>query len=243
MPLRFAEHARVVFLTGAGVSVASGLRAYRGPGGLWSEVDVEEWATSTAMARDPERCWREHTAIARAMAAARPNAAHRAVAAFERRRDVGLVTVITQNVDGLHGRAGSTRVVELHGSLGRVRCTDAACGGASGPAPSGASAERMPRCPRCGEPVRYDAVLFGERIAPAVQRAASDAVREAELFVAAGTSGAVLPASRYAEDAHRAGARTVLVNLEPHDGDADWFRDTHMGRAEELLPELLGVSV
>jgi len=239
-PLDLPRDARVVFLTGAGVSVASGLRPYRGPGGLWSEVDVERWVTAAALDRDPEGCWRAHRAFAQKAAAAVPNAAHESLAAFARARPEGSVVVITQNVDSLHLRAGSPEVIELHGSLARVRCTGPRCG-ALAPAPDPArAADAPPPCPRCLEPMRYDIVLFDEHLAPADERAAKVALRAADVFVAVGTSGVVFPAAAYVREAEYAGARTMLVNLEPPEPPNPYFHDVVIARAEEALPALLG---
>ena len=135
MKLDLPDDARVTFLTGAGVSVASGIRPFRGPGGIWEEIDPGQWATAEVMRRDPAKCWRAHLELARIVARSEPNPAHAAIVALERRLGRGRVTVITQNVDALHGRAGTRNVIEVHGSLGTVRCTDDACGGADGPAP------------------------------------------------------------------------------------------------------------
>jgi NAD-dependent SIR2 family protein deacetylase len=239
-PLDLPPEARVVFLTGAGVSVASGLRPYRGHGGLFSEFDVERYVTKSALARDPEGCWRAHRAFARIAAKATPNPAHESLAAFARARPPGSVVVITQNVDALHLRAGSTEVIELHGSLDRVRCTDPRCG-ARAPAPDPARAgDAPPPCPRCLEPVRYDIVLFDEHLSPTDERAAKIALRTADLFVAVGTSGVVFPAAAYVREAEYAGARTMLVNLEPPDPPNPYFQDVFIARAEEALPALLG---
>lgn len=248
-PLRLRPDDRVTFLTGAGVSVASGLRPYRGPGGLWEEADVRALATAEAMARDPHGCFRAHHAWARQAAAAAPSAAHRSIAAFAAGRAPGSVQVITQNVDGLHQRAGSADVIEVHGALSRVRCADPACGARAPAPPPDAPLDpapdprgSAPPCARCGAPVRYDLVLFDEPLAPADERAAKVALRSCQVFVAAGTSGVVYPAAGFVREADYAGARTVLVNLEAPSPPNPYFHELHLGRAEDLLPALLGVA-
>ncbi len=125
--LEIDPKARVTFLTGAGISVASGIRPFRGPNGLWDEVAVETWATASAMARDPSGCYRAHRDFAGVVAGAKPNPGHFAIAAFARAHTQGRVVVITQNVDGLHQRAGSENVLEIHGSLFRLRCSNETC--------------------------------------------------------------------------------------------------------------------
>ncbi|MBK7397480.1 MAG: NAD-dependent deacylase [Myxococcales bacterium] len=223
----------VVFLTGAGISVASGIRPFRGPGGLWEEVDPSEWANAAAMERDPGRCWRAHHEMASIVGAAAPNAAHRAIAELAGR--VASVVVITQNIDGLHTRAGAKGVLEIHGSLSHLRCT--AC---AHRAPAEGAPAEIPSCPRCQAPLRYDLVLFDEMLPVDTERAARDALRACTCFVAVGTSGVVWPAAGYAREADFAGAYTAFVNLEPLDPPNPYFHETILGRAEQVLPTLLG---
>lgn len=239
-PLELAPDARVTFLTGAGVSVASGIRPYRGPGGLWNEVEVDRWVTAAALARDPEGCWQVHRSFARLVAAAAPNPAHLSIAAFAKRRPPGSVVVITQNVDSLHQRAGAPEVIEIHGSLGRIRCTRELCG-ARAPAPEAATAQDAPPpCPRCLAPMRYDIVLFDEYLAPVDERAAKTALRDTQVFIAVGTSGVVFPAAAYVREAEYAGAQTIFLNIEAPSPPNPYFHSVFLGRAEELLPALLG---
>jgi NAD-dependent deacetylase len=203
-------------------------------------VDVEAFVTAAAIARDPDGCFRMHRSFATLAARAEPNAAHRAIAELAGTRPPGHVTVITQNVDGLHQKAGSPRVIELHGSLSRLRCPDAACGArAPAPDPQG-DADAPPPCPRCGASMRYDIVLFDEYLDPADERAAKEALRECDVFLAVGTSGVVFPAASYVREADYAGARTVFVNVEPPSPPNPYFDDVVLGRAEEILPVLLG---
>src|SRR5262249_53233026 len=209
------------------------------PGGLWNEVDVAQWAMAAAMARDPSGAWRAHRGFARRAAAAAPNRAHLCIAAFARARPPGSVIVITQNVDSLHQRAGSPEVIEIHGSLARIRCLDDRCA-ARAPAPDPAAvSDEPPPCPRCLGPMRHDIVLFDEYLAPADERAAKAALREANVFIAAGTSGVVFPAAAYVREAEYAGARTVFVNVEAPSPPNPYFHDIFLGRAEDVLPALL----
>ncbi len=239
-PIELRSDARITFLTGAGVSVASGIRPFRGPGGLWNEVDVESWATSKAIQRDPNACFREHHKFAAVVASCAPNAAHHAIAAFGRKRPEGHVVVITQNVDGLHQRAGSPNVIEIHGSLDRMRCLDERCGMKfSAPNPS-STIDEPPPCPRCASSSRYDIVLFDEYLDPTDERAAKEALRACDVFIAVGTSGVVFPAAAYVREADFVGARTILMNLEPPSPPNPYFDEFYQGRAEELLPLFLG---
>lgn len=240
--LNLAANARVTFLTGAGISVASGIRPFRGPGGLWDEVSIEAWATAAAIERDPRGCFRAHRQFAAVVSEAQPNPAHGAIAAFARAHTEGRVVVITQNVDGLHQRAGSEYVIEIHGSLSRLRCTDETCGHkVSFDEPNAAPAE-APACPSCGRALRYDMVLFDEYLDPSLERSVKDALRNCDVFIAVGTSGVVYPAASYVREADYAGARTYFVNVEPLSPPNPYFDEVVVGRAEEVLPILLGVE-
>ncbi|APR78729.1 NAD-dependent protein deacetylase of SIR2 family protein [Minicystis rosea] len=226
-------------LTGAGVSVASGLRPYRGPGGLWEEAGVAQLATPEALAERPGEVWRLFGSVRVAARAAHPNAAHEALAAVERRLGEAAFTLVTQNIDGLHQRAGSRNVIELHGSVFRTRCNTASCDLAPFE-DDDPHAESVPACPRCGGVLRPDVVLFDEPIPGGVEWQAKRALRDCDLFVAVGTSGTVSPASNFVRAAEFARARTVLVNLEPMKPRHPAYDEEYLGPAEALLPVLLG---
>lgn len=233
----WAAYRSIVVLTGAGISVASGLRPYRGPGGLWSEIDVDGLVTAAAVARDPRRVWAFHAEARRAVAAASPNAAHLALARLEGRLGAGQsLVVLTQNIDGLHQRAGSRGVVELHGSLARSRCTRGECGSPSVPA----AGDECPACARCGAWMRPDVVMFDEALPVDAEWHSKRALRDCDLFLAVGTSGTVTPAANFVRSARYAGARTVLINLEPMSPRNPEFMEELPGRAEEVLPALVG---
>ena len=238
-PLGIDRYRHIVVLTGAGVSVASGLRPYRGAGGLWEEAGIAELATPRALAERPADVWRLFGAVRTQARAAEPNAAHRALAAVEGRLGGGAeLTLVTQNIDGLHQRAGSRNVIEIHGSAFRTRCSSGACelepfddeDPRTGP---------VPECPRCGASLRPDVVLFDEAIPGGAEWRAKRALRDCDLFLAVGTSGTVSPASNFVRAAEFARARTVLVNLEPMRPRHPAYDEEYLGRAEELLPPLL----
>jgi NAD-dependent deacetylase len=238
--LDLARYQRIVVLTGAGISVASGLPTYRGAGGIWKQVDVDQHATAAAVLADPGRVWDFFSELRGQLAAKVPNAAHHALADAERRLGPSqALTVLTQNVDGLHHLAGSTRVVELHGTLRRSRCTR--CDFARSEDLS-AFPMACPSCPECSAPLRPDVVLFDEALSVDAEWAAKRVLRDCDLFLAVGTSGTVSPASNFARAAEYAGARTVYVNLEPMQPHNPAFQEVVLGRAEELLPRLLGVT-
>jgi NAD-dependent deacetylase len=236
--IELSKYQRIVVLTGAGVSVASGLPTYRGAGGLWKEVDVERHATAAAVEADPARVWEFFSGIRALVAAAKPNAAHIAIARAESKlKKNQQLTVLTQNVDGLHSVAGSNRVVELHGTLRRSRCTGCSY---SRDEDLATAPLKCPMCPACGGHMRLDVVLFDEPLPVDSEWESKKALRDCDLFLAVGTSGTVSPASNFARAAEYAGARTVYVNLEPMDPPNPAFQESYFGRAEELLPALLG---
>lgn len=200
---------RVAVLTGAGVSAESGIQTFRGAGGLWNGVPIEEVATPGGWARDPHRVWEFYQARRAQAATCEPNPAHRALARLE--RELGeRFTLITQNVDGLHHLAGNQRVLELHGSLWRVRCLK--CQGEmedrTVPFP-----ELPPRC-ACQGILRPAIVWFGEMLPAGVFEAAHGAAQRSDLFLVVGTSGVVEPAASLARVAASAGAEVWEVNPE-----------------------------
>ena len=196
-------------LTGAGISAESGLAVFRGPGGLWEGRDPVQLATTQAFAEDPLTVWRFYAWRREQAAAAVPNPAHLALARLEAARSDFLL--VTQNVDGLHERAGSRRLVRLHGTLWRLRCTR------DGTEIDDTRAELGPLPPRCecGAWLRPAVVWFGESLdADSLSRAAQ-AAREARVVMVIGTSSLVHPAAALPEIARRAGAFVVEVNPEP----------------------------
>jgi NAD-dependent deacetylase len=240
---RRALHAaeRVVVFTGAGVSAESGVPTFRGAGGLWREFRAEDLATLEAFARDPRLVWEWYGWRRELVARCAPNAAHAAVARFARRPGV---TVVTQNVDGLHQRAAREAggapddVLALHGTLFGARCTR--CGRrAPHDAPVDAtSSGTLPRCEACGALLRPDVVWFGETLDPRVLDAALDAARSADACLVVGTSALVQPAASVATLAARAGATLVEVNAEatPLSAVAAFAL---RGKAGEIVPRLL----
>jgi NAD-dependent deacetylase len=237
-PLDPTRYRQIVFLTGAGISAASGLRTYRGTDGLWNDKDAAARATAEGFARDPLGAWHLFGPLRRVARDALPNPAHVALAELEQRLDGASITIITQNVDGLHQRAGSHGVIELHGSVHRTRCSNPAC--ALAPFDDNDVPDAVPLCPNCGAALRPDVVLFGEPIPGAAEWHAKRSLRDCDLFVAIGTSGTVSPAANFVRSAEYAGAHTVLVNLEPMEPRHPAFQREILGRAEEIVPRLFG---
>lgn len=219
---------RIVILTGAGISAESGIRTFRDAGGLWEGHRIEDVATPEAFLRNPALVHDFYNRRRAAMMAAQPNAAHLALARLEAERP-GEVLVITQNVDDLHERAGSRALIHMHGALARARC--AACGHRWA-AP--VAMHPADPCPHCGATAtRPDIVWFGE--IPYDMEPIWDALRRCEVFAAIGTSGQVYPAAAFVQDAARAGAETVELNLV-HSAVSRDFHRAISGPASVTVP-------
>lgn len=228
---RLARARRAAALTGAGVSAESGVPTFRGPHDAWRGRRSEDLATPEAFREDPGLVWEWYDWRRGLIAKAEPNAAHRALAALEGRLDF---TLATQNVDRLHARAGSKRVLELHGSLWDLRCLD--CGvtreDLRTPLP------HLPPLCECGGLLRPAVVWFGETLPPLVFHAAAQAAKDSEVFLVVGTAGAVEPAASLARLARKAGAFVVEVNPEPTQLTPHCHASLR-GKAAEVLPFLI----
>jgi len=220
----------IVILTGAGISAESGVATFRGPDGLWEGHRVEDVATPEAFERDPALVQAFYDARRARLREVEPNAAHRALARLDSAWP-GKLLIVTQNVDDLHERAGAKRVLHMHGELRSAWCL--ACDARTawdGPLSGD------PPCPACGRlgTLRPDIVWFGEM--PYEMDRIDAALREADLFVSIGTSGAVYPAAGFVQTARYAGARTLEMNLEPSLGSV-WFEEVRIGPAGQRVPE------
>lgn len=228
MRMRETRRMRIVVLTGAGISAESGVPTFRDADGLWEGHDIDDVATPEGYERDPDTVLRFYDARRRAVAHAQPNEAHLALARLEDALGDELL-VVTQNVDDLHERAGTRRLVHMHGELRRALC--AACGARP---ELDADLEPRPPCAVCGERMlRPDVVWFGEL--PYELDRIEEAVVACDVFVSIGTSGAVYPAAGYVALAAAFGARTVELNLDPSEAAVP-FDEVRSGRAGELVP-------
>lgn len=233
--LRQARH--VTVLTGSGISAESGIPTFReAQTGLWARFRPEELATPEAFARDPRTVWAWYRWRRELVRDAAPNAGHEAIARLAGRAP--RLTLVTQNVDELHQRAGSRDVLELHGSIMRARCTREGTvvrdwvERDDGPPP----------CPRCGAPLRPDVVWFGESLPPGAVETAWEAARACDLFLSVGTSNVVQPAASLPWIAARAGATVLVVNLSD-EGQERGPRIHHLlGRAGDVLPRLMDAA-
>jgi len=221
----------VLVLTGAGISAESGLKTFRDNNGLWENHAVEEVATPEAFSANPDLVHRFYN-IRRAQLVdeASPNKAHHALAEFEKNFP-GQFTLITQNVDDLHERAGSSNILHMHGELLKVRCR------VTGNVFNRSTAiDKKELCDCCGHPgnLRPHIVWFGE--IPFFMDEIYDSLAACDLFIAIGTSGNVYPAAGFQQMARQGGAHTVELNLEPSLG-ASFFHEQHYGPATDVVPK------
>ncbi len=229
---------RVCVLSGAGMSAESGIATFRDAlSGLWSRFDPAQLASEEGFRADPQLVWDWYAERREGVRAAQPNAGHLALGAFARRRP-GVLTVVSQNVDDLHQRAGNTDTIRLHGDIlvdqwlepcRRGRACD----------PAAAWPGRPPRCAECGNLARPGVVWFGEMLQSGAMEAAERAARSDEVMLVVGTSGAVWPAAGLAATARRAGAFVAIVNPQASEIDAA----AHLlvpGTAAQVLPRLFG---
>ena len=245
-PLQVEKYRHIVLLTGAGVSAASGVPTFRGANGLWNDDEAVWVSDATNLPHSLPRLWKFYGPLREKMAEVQPNAAHFAIARLqhEATQRGQTVTLITQNVDELHQRAGSLDTVELHGSLMKSRCMKNCS-----PPFEDNSAHRdyfergeSPPCEKCGAPLRPDFVLFSEALPENALNRSYEAMQNCDLFLAIGTSGTVAPASLFVQGAHIMGAETISVNLEAIVPRNVYFKREVLGRAEETLPILFGQS-
>lgn len=229
-----ADSRRPVAFTGAGMSKESGIRTFRGEDGYWRRYRAEDLASLAAVRSDPETVWQWYAERLLHNAGVEPHAGYHALVEAERR--IGSLPVVTQNVDGLHSRAGSSEVIELHGSLRTASCLDE-------PGRTFEITPRMledlpPRCP-CGAVLRPDVVLFGEVLPQEEMSRAAELARSCDLMMVVGTSMVVYPAAAVPHAALRAGAGVIEINPEPTALTGEPGVVSLRGRAGELLPELM----
>ena len=223
---------KIVVLSGAGLSAASGVPTFRDADGLWEGHEITEVATPEGWHRDPDLVRGFYDERRIAAAGVSPNPGHLALAELQRALGPRQVTLVTQNIDGLLDEAGCPEVFEMHGSLWRLRCEArahhprVAVRGAQSPALT---------CATCGHPMRPDVVWFGEE--PYSMDLILRRVVAADLFISVGTSGLVYPAAGFAELARKRGARTLEINPKP--SGAPWFDSVIAEGAEEALPKLV----
>ena len=224
---------KLAVLTGAGVSQESGLRTFRdAQSGLWAQYKPEDLASPEAFARDPKLIWDWYAWRREAIKSVRPNSGHYALVEIE--KQIPPFTLITQNVDGLHRMAGSQNILELHGNIQRVRCSECSAFAETWDE----DAEFVPSCEICGGLLRPDVIWFGESLPRKQLESAVEAARTCDVFFSIGTSGVVQPAASLAFAARTRGAVVVEINAEPTPltPKADYF---FQGKSGEILPEFV----
>jgi NAD-dependent deacetylase len=232
------ERQPCVVLTGAGISTESGIPDFRSAGGVWARYDPAEVAHIDALRRDPAQVWEFYALRLEALARAEPNDGHRALAALEERGWVR--AVVTQNVDGLHQRAGSRDVVEVHGSLREAECTQCRVRVPMGDA---LASLPLPACPECGDVLKPGVVMFGELLpAEAIERA-QQLVAEAGLLLVVGSSLEVHPVAALPGETLAAGGALAIVNrgATPWDSRAELLLDAGAGETLRALASTLDI--
>ncbi len=231
----------VIAFTGAGISAESGVPTFRGKGGLWEKYKPEDIATPEAFERDPVKVWEWYKMRMELIAKTKPNPGHIALARME---ESGIIkAIITQNVDGLHQRAGSKNVLELHGSIWRVRCVNPECGYKT--RIKEPPKEIPPHCPRCGSLLRPDVVWFGEPLPSRVWEQAVIEASNADLVLVVGTSGVVMPAAMIPLLVKQHGGVIIEVNIEPSNitVSADVFLRDKAGKILPKIARRLGIEI
>lgn len=227
---------KLVFFTGAGISAESGIATFRGADGIWNKMKPEELASFDAFMRNPELVWEWYQHRRDIIHEVEPNAAHKAIAELEKFYDV---SVVTQNIDNLHRRAGSKKIFELHGNIERNYCVDCKTFYNNIEIES---AKSVQYCKMCGGLIRPDVVWFGEML-PEDQFAGGEKAAEwSDICFVVGTSAVVYPAAYIPISAKRAGAYLVEINIEPTElsNHADY---SIFGKAGEILPQILDLSI
>jgi NAD-dependent deacetylase len=223
----------VCVLTGAGISAESGVPTFRGTDGLWAQFKPEELANFDAFIRNPQLVWEWYNYRKRIIDSVVPNPGHLALARME--QVVDDFTLVTQNVDNLHRRAGNNRVLELHGNIVRSYCVDC---GRKDDHPKLDGNDKVPRCRTCGGLIRPDVVWFGELLPQDIFEEAEEASRRCRLFLSVGTSGIVYPAASLPMMAKQAGAFMVEINVERTE-QSTLFDEVILGKAGDVLPSIV----
>jgi NAD-dependent deacetylase len=235
------QYPKIVFFTGAGMSAESGVPTYRGEGGTWTKYRYQDYACQEAFDRDPKAVWHFHDKRREAAAGCQPHSGHSLLADLAKARQAaglghrGGVTVVTQNIDGMHQRAGSEGVLELHGSLWRVRCQ--ACGTVD----ANLEVPMAVYQHSCGAYLRPDITWFGDALDRQTLSQAVDAISHCQLFVSIGTSAVVYPAARLPMQAMTGGAATIEINPLPT-SVSQLYQKHLRGPASEMLAQLLNAA-
>ena len=222
----------ILFFTGAGISAESGIDTFRGKGGLWNKMSAQELASFDGFMKNPNLVWEWYQYRRKIVRETEPNSGHEVIADFEKHFDE--VTVVTQNVDNLHKRAGSTNILELHGNIERNFCMN--CKTFYG-VEKFLESEEVPKCENCGGMIRPDVVWFGEMLPQNIFAEAERKAAESDICFIVGTSAVVYPAAYIPISAKEAGAILIEINIEPTNitNQVDY---SLMGKAGEVVPKI-----
>jgi NAD-dependent deacetylase len=229
MDISLKEYNKIVFFTGAGLSAESGIPTYRGRGGIWHEYNYEEYACQRAFNSNPEKVWEFHNKRREFVAGCKPNEGHRIIADVEKEKPE--TVVITQNIDGMHQRTGSKNVLELHGSLWRLRCDKEGKIFSNTDVPL-----KSIKC-SCGEYLRPDIVWFEDSLKQLVINLAMNAISDCDIFISIGTSGVVYPAAQMPQIAIQRGIPSIEINIDTTPL-SHLFKYQMAGKASEMLKRL-----
>lgn len=229
MTIETNKYKSIVFFTGAGMSAESGVPTYRGRGGVWSRYNWEEYACQEAFDSNPEKVLKFHELRRQSVLKCLPHAGHHAIAELEKEHPN--VLVVTQNIDGMHQRAGSKNVTELHGSLWRLRCSS------HGISTDIGETYKSFKCEKCGNWLRPDIIWFGDMLDQDVITEANIIIRQCDLFISIGTSGVVWPAAGFPKVAKENGAHCIEINPEPNEM-SHLYDTTVREKAGSALPRL-----
>ena len=224
---------KILFFTGAGISAESGIDTFRGKGGMWNRMKPQELASFDGFMRNPNLVWEWYQYRRKILKGTGPNPGHFAIAEFEKYIDT--VTVVTQNVDNLHFRAGSTNILELHGNIERNYCID--CKTYYG-MDDFLDVDEAPKCPKCGGMIRPDVVWFGEDLPQDIFAKAEKIAKQSDICFVVGTSAVVYPAAYIPLSAKEGGSYVVEINIEPTE-ITNSVDCSLTGKSGEILPELL----
>lgn len=231
--IRLSDYKKIVFFTGAGVSVPSGIRPFRGENGMWNEIDIEKTSSSTSFTLNPNEAWKVWGGVKNQSLRAKPNLIHNFMTEAQKKYKA---TIITQNVDALHTKSGSKNVIELHGSLDMIKCSNHNCN--FRPIKNTDEFTKVEYCNICGSTLRPDIILFGEMLKQETIQKAAEAASDCDILIAMGSTCVVTPASDFIVIAGHHGARTILINRDEVENRSIHFDDKFIGKAEEIIPSL-----
>ena len=232
IPLDPKKYKKLVFFTGAGMSKESGIPTYRGKGGTWEEYNYKDYACQVAFEKNPNHVLDFHELRRKEAKSCQPHLGHSIISRVEKNHPD--VTIVTQNIDGMHQRAGSKNVIELHGSLWRIRCD------CSGVREDMGETYESRKCLKCGSWLRPDIIWFEDLLDNNVISKATNIISNSDLFISIGTSAVVYPAAGLPMTAKMNGAHCVEINLEPTN-ISSLYQDNFLGKAGDILPKLFPV--